>query len=207
MTSVRRSLAGALVALVGVALLTAVMLPLRPHLSVATAGLVLVVPVVVGVAIGGLVAGGVAVALGFVAYDLFFIPPYGTLSVGNGQNWTALVVYVAVMLIVARVVATLQQARAQARRREEETRRLYLLSDLLIGEQPLGDLLERIASTIERAFRPRWVAVLLPDGDALGVAAVAGAPLSDEERRHLSPRPVNSRACAQAGATRSSGSP
>jgi len=189
MTSVRRSLAGALVALAGVAVLTAAMLPLRPHLSVATAGLVLVVPVVLGVAIGGLVAGGVAVVLGFVAYDLFFIPPYNSLSVDNGQNWTALVVYVAVMLVVARVVATLQQARAQARRREEETRRLYLLSDLLIGDQLLPDLLERIASTIEQAFRPRWVAVLLPEGDALVVAAVAGTPLSSEERRRLSPPP------------------
>jgi len=189
MTSVRRMLAGVLVALGGVALLTLVMLPFRPHFSVATAGLVLILPVVAGVSVGGLAAGVAAVALGFVAYDLFFIPPYNTLSVGSAQNWVALVVYVLVMLAVARVVATLQEARAQARRREEETRRLYVLSNLLIRDQPLGELLERIASTIEASFRPRWVAVLLPEGDNLGVAATAGEMLTEDERQRLSPPP------------------
>ena len=54
MGPVPRMRSGRLVALGGVALTTAVMLPLRPHLSVATAGLVLVVPVVLGVVVGGL---------------------------------------------------------------------------------------------------------------------------------------------------------
>ncbi len=189
MTSVKRSLAGALLALGGVALLTLVLLPFRAHFSVATAGLILIIPVVAGVAVGGLGAGVAAVAMGFVAYDVFFIPPYNSLSVGAGQNWVALVVYVVVMLAVARVVAILADARSQARQREEETRRLYLLSNLLIRDQPLGELLQRIASTIQQAFRPRWVAILLPEGDGLGVAATAGATLSDEERRDLSPAP------------------
>ena len=189
MTSVRRSLAGALVALAGTAALCAVMLALRPHLSIATAGLVLVVPVVAGVAVGGLTAGIVSVAIGFFAYDLFFIPPYNTLTVGSGQDWVALIVYVIVMLAVARVVVTLQQARAEARRREEETNQVYVLSDLLIGDQPLDVLLKRIVSTIDQAFHPRWVAVLLPAGDSLAVAATAGAPLSDDELGDLSPLP------------------
>lgn len=189
MTSVRKSLLGVLVALGGVALTTAVLLPLRPHLSVATAGLVLVVPVVLGVVVGGLWAGAAAVVVGFLTYDLFFIPPYGTLWVGSAQNWAVLFVYLATMLAVAPVVATQQATRAQARRREEETRRLYLLSDLLIGEQPLPELLHRIASTIEQAFRPRWIAVLMPRDEALVVAVEAGEPLTDEDRRELVPTP------------------
>src|SRR5271168_4886005 len=50
----KRWLAGALVALAGDCVLVAVMVPLRPHLSIATCALVLVVPVVAGVAVGGL---------------------------------------------------------------------------------------------------------------------------------------------------------
>ena len=54
---------------------------------------------------------------GFVVYDVFFIPPYNTLSVGSAQNWTALIVYVVVMLLVARVVDRLDSTRVEAERR------------------------------------------------------------------------------------------
>ena len=71
----RRVVVGTLVALAGVAACTAVMVPLRDHLSLATPALVLVVPVVAGTVVGGFGAGVVAVAAGFLAYDFFFIPP------------------------------------------------------------------------------------------------------------------------------------
>ena len=45
----KRSMLGTVVALASMAALTAAMLPLRGHLSIATCALVLVVPVVVGV--------------------------------------------------------------------------------------------------------------------------------------------------------------
>src|SRR5271155_2285678 len=108
----KRWMAGAMVALAGDAVLVAAMVPLRTHLSLATPALVLVVPVLAGVAVGGLASGIVAAAAGFVSFDVFFIPPYGTFTVGAAQNWTALAVYVVAMLIVARMVSFLQQTRA-----------------------------------------------------------------------------------------------
>lgn len=185
MTSLRRSAAGILVALAGVSALSGLMLVWRPHLLTAIPALVLVVPVVAGVVVGGIPAGVVAVAAGFLAYDVLFIPPYGTLAVSASQDWVALGVYAAVMLLVARVVSFLQLAQAQARRREEDTRRIYVLSDLLITDKPLGDLLQLTADTIERAFGARSVAVLLSDGEGvLDLSATAGdAPSPDELRR------------------------
>ncbi len=101
----KRIVIGTLAALVSMALLTGVMLPLRGHLSIATTALVLVVPVVIGVVIGGFAVGVVGVIAGFLVYDFFFIPPYLTLWVGAPENWAALAVYVAVMVPVARIVA------------------------------------------------------------------------------------------------------
>ncbi len=69
----------------------AAMIPLRSgHLSVATSALVLVVPVVVGAAVGGFSAGIVGTAIGFFVYDFVFVPPYHTLSVVDARNWAAL---------------------------------------------------------------------------------------------------------------------
>jgi two-component system sensor histidine kinase KdpD len=187
MTSVRRSGAGAGAALGAVIVLAAAMAPLRSHLSVATPALVLVIPVVIGVAVGGFASGAVAAVAGVFVYDLVFIPPYGTLDVGRSENWVALGVYVVVMGIVAQIVARLDDARAQAHRRETEIRRLFELTDLLIGEKPVPELLHLIVAAVHDAFDLRSVALLLPAGSRLDVAAAAGEPLTDDEIDRLTP--------------------
>ncbi len=189
MGSGRRSWAGAGAALVAMAALASAMAPFRTHLSIATAALVLVVPVVVGVVVGGFVSGAAAAVAGFFVYDIVFIPPYGTLDVGAGENWVALGVYVVVVLLVARVVSRLDQARSQAHRRETEIRRLFELTELLIGEKPVPELLELIVSTLHDAFGLDSVTLLLPAGAGLDVAASAGAPLTDDQLRRLTTAP------------------
>jgi two-component system, OmpR family, sensor histidine kinase KdpD len=175
-----RWLSGSLAAVVAIAVLAALMLPARAHLGPSTAGLILIIPVVVGVAIGGWSAGVLAVVAGFLCYDFFFIRPYGTMAVSSYRDWLTLGVYVVVMLIVARVVSALQQARGQARRREEDARHLLEVSDLLIGDKPLQELLSTVVSTVRLEFRLSSAALLLPLGEHLTVAAQAGDPLPEE---------------------------
>ncbi|MGH8981585.1 MAG: ATP-binding protein [Acidimicrobiales bacterium] len=186
----KRWVAGTLVAYAGIGALSAVMVPFRTGLSLATPALVLVVPVVAGVAVGGLLSGVLAVAAGFVTYDVLFITPYGTVGVGSAQNWAALGVYAVVMLIVARVFAFVHRARLDARRDADATQRLYDLSDILIGDQAVTRVLRAIADTIHHAFGGRWAAVLIPDpaheDGPLVVAATAGQT-SGAELDTLSP--------------------
>ena len=82
----------------GLGALLALLLPFRAHLSIAIPALVFVLPALVGVVIGGIVPGVVGALGGFLLYDLFFLPPYNTLTVRSPQNWTALAVYVVVVL-------------------------------------------------------------------------------------------------------------
>jgi len=185
---VQRRFVGSIVGVVCVVALGAALLPLRSHISVSTAGLVLVIPVVIGAARGGFYAGIVSVAAGFLVYDFEYVPPYRTLNVGTAQNWTALVVYVIVMLMVARVVASLDAARSEARRANEATRRLYDLSELLVGDRPVDDLLRTIVQAAHTVFGVAGVSLLVLKDDRLQVAAFAGEQLSDEELRQLDPQ-------------------
>jgi two-component system sensor histidine kinase KdpD len=183
----KRSVIGTVAALASMALLTSAMLPLRSHLSIATTALVLVVPVVVGVVIGGFIAGALSVIAGFLVYDFFFIPPYLTLWVGAPQNWAALGVYVVVMLPVARVVAGMNAARTRERRQATEIRQLFELSDLLVEDKPLDDLLTVIVTTLAGVFGSRQVALILPKAGQLEIAASAGEPLDAEQLRRVLP--------------------
>jgi two-component system sensor histidine kinase KdpD len=163
------------------------MLPLRAHLSVSTAALVLVIPVVLGVVVGGFLAGTLSVIAGFLVYDFSFIPPYGTLNVGTAQNWTALIVYVVVMLLVAQVVARVDAARAQAQRGAVAMGRLYELSELLVGDQSVEELLKKIVVAARTMFDVPGVSLLVLEDGHLTVAATSGESLTSEELRQLGP--------------------
>jgi two-component system sensor histidine kinase KdpD len=185
----KRTLLGLAAALASMGVLTVAMLPLRGSLSVATTALILVVPVVIGVVIGGFATGVLSVIAGFLVYDYFFIKPYLTLWVGAPQNWVALGVYVAVMLPVARVVAGLNTARARELRQGRELRRLFELSDLLVEDKPLDVLLSVIVTALADVFGARQVALFLPANGRLGLVGSAGEPLTAEQLRDVVPEP------------------
>ncbi len=200
----RQAASGAALAALLVAALSAVMLPVRGHMSAATSALVLVVPVVVGVARGGFVAGVVATLCGFFAYDLLFLPPYYTLDVGAAEDWAALGVYAVVMVVVARVVSQVNGARADAQRRAAELRRLFDLSELLVRESPVPELLETIVSSVVQAFDVEGAALLLPlDGRLTPVATSGIAPTEQdlEPLRSSAPSPVNVGGLERRGST------
>lgn len=185
----QRFLLGIAAMLASLGALLALLLPFRGSLSIAIPALAFVLPAVVGVVIGGFWVGVVGAGAGFLVYDWFFLPPYDTLTVRSAQNWIALVVYIVVVLIVAQVVAQLGAAREEALRRQQESDRLYELSQALIGDLPLAELLTHIATTVQAVFQPRWTALVLPrsghdtpvPGETLELAAMSGEPLSETD--------------------------
>ena len=164
------------------------MLPLRSHISLSTAALVLVIPVVAGAVVGGLLAGAASVAAGFLVYDYWFVTPYSTLSVRGTQNWTALFVYVVVMLLVARVVTSLNSSKSEATRSAEAVRRVSELSELLVGDQPVNELLGNIVRAALTVFNVPGVTLLVLDEGHLKVVASAGDALSADELHQLDPQ-------------------
>jgi len=185
--ALKRTVVGTVTALATTAALTVAMLPLRGSLSIATTALILVVPVVIGVVLGGFRAGVLSVIAGFLVYDFFFIPPYQTIWVGAPQNWAALGVYVAVMLPIATVVVGMNAARAKERRQGTQLRELFAVSGMLLEDKPLEELLSVIVITLAEVFRARQVALLLPEAGELKVAASAGEPLGAEQLRRMPP--------------------
>ncbi len=168
------------------AALSGLMVPLRDQVNVATPALVLVVPVVGGVTVGGFAAGLVATAICFFVYDFVFLPPYYTLYVDRAEDWVALGVYAVVMVLVARVVAAANLAKAESEQRATEIRRLFDLSEMLVRELPAPKLLDSIVSSVKSGFNLEGVALLLPDVDGgLDVVATAGVPLSEIDTQRL----------------------
>jgi two-component system sensor histidine kinase KdpD len=163
------------------------MLPVRSHLSIATAGLVLVIPVVAGVVTGGFGAGLISVAAGFVVYDIVFIPPYSTLTVGAAENWVALAVYTVTMVLVARVVAHLEEASAASRNRAASARRLLDISEVLLVDQTVPELSQTIVDKVRDSFGFAGVGLVVSTGGRLEVAAESGQPVGEAALSRFQP--------------------
>jgi two-component system sensor histidine kinase KdpD len=185
---VRGRLTGLTVGIVGTLVLVFALVPLRGQVAVATVTLIFIIPVIIGVVLGGLSAGLVTVVVGALLLDFFFIKPYGTLSIGSTQNWTGLAVYLIVVALVARVVSKLNIARVDARRSTQNMRRVYELSELLVHERSIDDLLVTIVRAVQNVFGFDGVSLFVLENDELKMAASVGENLTKAERAQLDPR-------------------
>ena len=172
----------------GTVAFAAIMLPLRTHLNVSTVTLIFIVPAIAAEVVGGVLAGFVTVALSALVLDFFFIPPYGTLSIGSAQNWVGLGVYLVVVGLVAVVVGRLRAARGEAERNALNIRRVYELSELVVQDRSEGDLLVSIVDAVQRGFDIEGVSLLVLEDEHLRVAASVGPALTAQEMEGLKPR-------------------
>jgi two-component system sensor histidine kinase KdpD len=182
-----RLAAGLALTIGGAALAVALLIPFRSRIDVDTAALVLVVPVVLGTAVGGLPVAPVGVVTGFFAYDFFFIPPYYTFRVGAGEHWVGLGVYAVVALVMAAFVAQVQRARTEAEGREAEARILVELTSATLDEDGLDDALRRLVHLACELIPLEGGAVVLADDQGrLHSAAGERIPALDFTLEHLS---------------------
>ena len=85
------------------------------------------------------------------------------------------------MVIVVRLVDALDRARADALAHATEARRLFELSELLVEDRSVADLVETIVVTVRSVFGTRGVALLLPVDDRLEVVASSGDPFPEAD--------------------------
>ncbi|HZQ37980.1 MAG TPA: ATP-binding protein, partial [Dehalococcoidia bacterium] len=123
-----------------------------------------------------------ASVLAFLAFDWFFVPPVGRITVSDPQEWLALCLFLIVAVIAGQLAAGLQRRAAEARRRARESETLYALSTALLGDARLEHMLQIIVERLVSTLDLRHAAILLADANGnLLLAAQAGEPLSDAE--------------------------
>ena len=155
---------GYAVGVAGTAAGAAAMLPFRDHLVATDVVLLFLVVVVAAAATGGLGPGVTAALLGFLASDVLFVRPYGTVVVSKAQDLVSLAVYLLVTLVVSTLVGTGEQRRVRAQQRERETHVLYELSASLVAHGSLDATLERATSTARRLLGLAGAAIVVLDG-------------------------------------------
>lgn len=125
----RAALSGLLVAAATLLVLTAVLLPLRDRLPLASVSLLFLIPVVLTAVLGDLWSSLVAVVGADLVVNFFFVPPYHTFVVASTADLVLLLVYLLVAAAVSVAVDVAVRYRDTASRLSEIDRlRIALLA-------------------------------------------------------------------------------
>jgi two-component system sensor histidine kinase KdpD len=152
-----RVLAGWLTGVGGPLLLTAALTPWHGGPSLATDMLLFLTLTVATALLGGLYPALTSAVGGSLLLNYYFTPPTHTFTIAQGQNITALVVFVVVAAAVASVVDLAARRTEQAARLQSEAEILsYLAGSVLSGAHTLGALLERVRETFGMSSAALW---------------------------------------------------
>jgi len=154
---------GYLIAAVSVAAATLAFYPGRAHFAKGQWALLYLLLVVVVAGLSGVRPALAAAGLSFLAWNYFFLPPYGTFRVADPKDWLALVAFLMVGLIMGWQTGRLREREAQALAREQETALLNRLSARLVSDMSLSDVAAMFIGQVCGITHAGCVAVFLPD--------------------------------------------
>jgi two-component system, OmpR family, sensor histidine kinase KdpD len=171
--------AGILLAAAGLAALTAILVPMRSGLSLASVVMLYLVVVVATAVVGGLTPSLVAAVTAELVVNFFFVPPFHTLTVESRDNVITLVVFVAVAITVSLATDLAARQRAAAARTGIEAELLARISAEPVREGSAYALLDHVRGTLHMD-----TAALIETGEdgTDHVVAIAGQDLAGTPR-------------------------
>jgi len=112
-----------------------------------------------------------------LSFDYFFLQPYRTLRLAGGQEWVAMVSFVACCLVVGRVAELARRQTRQAEQRREDVERLYELSQEMMLHEDSDGLIRDLPRLIHRIFALDGAVLYVWDQDQF-YASIADVPMS-----------------------------
>ena len=131
------------------------------HLNPATVGFTFLLAVLVISAAWGLryaIAISVAATL---AYNFFFLPPMGTFTIADPQNWIALAAFLITAVIASQLAERARREALTANRRRGELERLYTFSQQMLTAENILALVNSIPRQIAMTFDAPAVGIFL----------------------------------------------
>jgi two-component system sensor histidine kinase KdpD len=151
-TSPHLRTAGYVIAVLGTVAVTAAFLPVRDSITPLSKGFAFLVVVVAAAATGSLGPGILASALGFLAFNYFFLPPYGRLTIARPEFTVVLFVFLGLSVVISELLARAAERARSAEAREAELRTIQELSRELTTGVPGQETFEVALRTVIDAF-------------------------------------------------------
>jgi two-component system, OmpR family, sensor histidine kinase KdpD len=161
--SARQKLVGFGFALIGVAVVSFLFKLLLTGVNTTTVALSLLVVVLGAASRYGLGPSIVASLAGMFCFNFFFLPPVGTLTIQDPQNWVALSAFLVTAVTASHLSAAARSRASEAETRREEVLKLYQLSRAIIATPDSESAMSSTAGQVVDVFGFSYCAVFVPD--------------------------------------------
>ena len=131
------------------------------HLNATTVALAFLLGVLAISAFYGLRHAVFMSVIATLAFNYFFLPPIGALTISDPQNWVALFAFLITAVSASELSARAQREGHEAVERRLELERLYAFSQLLLSSDNAAELLNTIPRYIVESFGVRSAAIAL----------------------------------------------
>lgn len=98
----------------------------------------------------------------FFCFNYFFLPPVGTLTIADPQNWIALFTLLAVSIVASHLSTQVRRRALEATARRDELARLFDLTRDILLTTDTTDAVAVLARYVARRFGLKGVTVCLP---------------------------------------------
>ena len=148
-----------------------------------TAGFAYLVVILVIATAWGLVESTVASIAAMLCFNYFFLPPVGTFTIADPQNWVALFAFLATSITASQLSDRARRRTAEAVDRQREMERLYALSRAILLTEPTEAVAKQIARQIAHTFESPAVALYDRGADEIYRAGPEDLPGVDGKLR------------------------
>jgi len=116
-------------------------------------------------------------------YNLFFLPPIGTFTITDPQNWLALFAFLATAIVASRLSERARDEASEARARQHEVEALFRLSRELLATESVSSLVTSIPAAVASITGATSTLFYLLEGERLYQAGTKR--ISEIELPHL----------------------
>jgi len=151
------------------------------HVNQTTVALTFLLAILAVSAVWGMIVSVFMSVVSVLVINYFFLPPVGTFTIADPQNWVALFAFLVTCIMGSQLSARIRKEADTAHARRYEIERLYTFSQKLLAEGNVIQLMNAIPNYIVESFEGGAAELFLPQKDKFYRSGFGAAHL-DEER-------------------------
>src|ERR1700688_5282439 len=149
------------------------------HVNQTTVALILLLAILAVSAVWGMAVSVFMSVAAVLAFNYFFLPPVGTFTIADPQNWVALFAFLVTAIMGSQLSARIRKEADEANLRRREVERLYRFSRKLLGEGNVIQLMNAIPDYIVESFEAGAAELFLPQKEKFYRSGFGAAHLDE----------------------------
>src|ERR1700752_3215334 len=153
------------------------------HVNQTTVALSFLLAILAVSAVWGMAVSVVMSLAAMLVFNYLFLPPVGTLTIADPQNWVALFAFLVTSITGSQLSSRIRKEADESHQRRREVERLYRFSRKLLGEGNVIQLMNAIPDYIVESFEAGAAELFLPQKDKFYRSGFGASHLDEEQMR------------------------